>query len=102
MNTPTFADRLLQFRGLIRLACSDPWHTQQYELEAEGLRHDLMRMYAEARNSLPETGPNSPENASDSDAWEQSRRDCPCPDCAAQGRLTCDECGVDDSARYGQ
>lgn len=41
----TFADKLLRFRGLIRLACSDALHARQYELEAEALRHELMRDY---------------------------------------------------------
>jgi len=43
----TFSDRLLQFRGLIRLACSDTMHAAQYELEAEAVRQDLMREHSE-------------------------------------------------------
>jgi hypothetical protein len=47
----TFADRLLRYRGLIRLACSDVLHAQQYDLEAEVMRQELMRDYGP--RSLP-------------------------------------------------
>ena len=63
---------------------------------------DLQRM-VESAVIGPTTGPASETNAADSTAWDQSRRNCPCADCKAQGRLTCDECGVVDySEVHGQ
>ena len=102
MMTPEeFNDRLISCERWSRMVGLCGYRPD--DIEAMGIRHNaLLAAYRALWERVNETGPTSAVNAAETNAWEQAREHCPCADCKAQGRVTCDECGVDDSARCGQ